>query len=72
MRGHILTTDQSVAGCAGIFSRTATGEHVTWFAAVHRWLPTTAMFEQVRGVVWSSEDAESGPQHRLQTANQGG
>eukprot|EP00976_Prorocentrum_cordatum_P088541 1187350-Prorocentrum_minimum.AAC.1 len=23
------------------------------------------------GVVWSSEDAESGPQHRLQTANQG-
>eukprot|EP00959_Pyramimonas_sp_CCMP1952_P256598 5360229-Pyramimonas_sp.AAC.1 len=23
-----------------------------------------------KGVVWSSEDAESGPQHRLQTANQ--
>eukprot|EP00976_Prorocentrum_cordatum_P070543 1179967-Prorocentrum_minimum.AAC.7 len=24
-----------------------------------------------QGVVWSSEDAESGPQHRLQTANKG-
>eukprot|EP00959_Pyramimonas_sp_CCMP1952_P019083 403262-Pyramimonas_sp.AAC.1 len=27
------------------------------------------VWSRVKGVVWSSDDAESGPQHRLQTAN---